>query len=706
MVVDQEASVTLEQMLHQAIQHHQAQRFAEAEGLYRQILRRNPDYAPANHNLGVLAAQSGQLTTAIPLLHKALQADAAQGQYWLSLSDILLRAGQAGQALGILQQGMARGVAGEAVQALLARVQAAQAVAAKPGDGPELARLTQSWQENRQQVALTRALVHHYIRHQRWTEAMAVAVRGLQANETPETRELFLQCVTRVQFMGDIPLVRTLLGKALDQCWCRPGVIVEVCIVLIKLNRGVMEPAGPILQAMAGDALLGQLLLATTLPDLELEKLLTRARSALLALAMACPPDSTALLPFACALASQCFINEYLYDCDEDELEQARGVRERLDAALAANAPVPPLWPVAVACYFPLHTLAASWSLLQRPWPPELAALLTLQVAEPLEELAWRQKIPRLTAIEDPVSRLVQQQYETHPYPRWRNLPLPGKSVALGDYFHATFPHGAPWTFAPEAAVDILVAGCGTGQQSIETASLLAHCRVLAVDLSLASLGYAARKSQSLSLGNIQYAQADILQLAALERRFHLIEASGVLHHLADPWAGWRALLGLLRPGGLMFVALYSELGRAPVVAARRLIAGQGLGSSAAEIRRCRRQMVALGPESPYHGVTRFSDFYSTSMCRDLLFHVQEHRLTLPAIQGFIQDHGLEFVGFLMEPEVQQRYRSRFPEDETASDLERWHRFEQQHPETFRGMYQLVVQKKAPIPTDSDGETR
>jgi 2-polyprenyl-3-methyl-5-hydroxy-6-metoxy-1,4-benzoquinol methylase len=39
---------------------------------------------------------------------------------------------------------------------------------------------------------------------------------------------------------------------------------------------------------------------------------------------------------------------------------------------------------------------------------------------------------------------------------------------------------------------------------------------------------------------DIEYAQADLLKLGGMERRFDLIEAVGVLHHMKDPLAGWR----------------------------------------------------------------------------------------------------------------------------------------------------------------------
>ena len=92
---------------------------------------------------------------------------------------------------------------------------------------------------------------------------------------------------------------------------------------------------------------------------------------------------------------------------------------------------------------------------------------------------------------------------------------------------------------------------------------------VLAVDLSLASLAYAKRKSAELGVANIEYRQADILTLGTLEERFDIIECSGVLHHMAQPFEGWRVLASLRKPGGRMRIGLYSEAGRGQVVRAR-----------------------------------------------------------------------------------------------------------------------------------------
>ena len=91
--------------------------------------------------------------------------------------------------------------------------------------------------------------------------------------------------------------------------------------------------------------------------------------------------------------------------------------------------------------------------------------------------------------------------------------------------------------------------------------------QALAIDLSLSSLCYAKRKTPAELAERIDYAQADILNLASIDRSFDVIDACGVLHHMADPLQGWRILLTLLRPGGVMHLAFYSETGRSDVVA-------------------------------------------------------------------------------------------------------------------------------------------
>ena len=173
-----------------------------------------------------------------------------------------------------------------------------------------------------------------------------------------------------------------------------------------------------------------------------------------------------------------------------------------------------------------------------------------------------------------------------------------------------------------------------------------------------------------------------------INRQFSVIDSGGVLHHLRDPLEGWRALLGLLKPNGVMHIGLYSAKARTAISAAREMIRDRDVGDSDAAIRSFRQQLASLaGPL-----VTGLLDFYTLSECRDLLFHVQEHQFDIPQIASFLTDNRLNFLGF--ETAATEAYRRRFPEDGSATDLARWEVFESENPATFLGMYQFWIQKQ------------
>jgi SAM-dependent methyltransferase len=481
----------------------------------------------------------------------------------------------------------------------------------------------------------------------------------------------------------------------------------SVCALLVAVNPTLGEgmkraaaawpqrlPAreliGPSGAAIAADPLLAQVLESTMVRDIGLERLLTCLRRELLGIAVAAGDRiDEAVLVSCCGLARQCFINEYVFATTPEEVAQVARLEQALIAALAQGGHISPLGLAALAMYAPLHALPQAQALLERSWPRPVDGVVMQQVREPGEELQLRPSIARLTAIEDDVSLLVRQQYEEHPYPRWVHAAVAPAPMTLNEHLRRQFPTAAFEPLATSDDLEILVAGCGTGRHPIEVARQYRGARILAIDLSLASLCYAKRKTPPALATQIEYGQADILKIAPIGRIFDLIEVSGVLHHLAEPLAGWRALLALLRRGGFMHVGLYSELARREIVAARAFIAEKGYRPTADGIRECRQELL----NSPLKGVAKAGDFFGTSECRDLLFHVQERRMTIPEIKSFLADNGLRFIGFEFAPQMLQHYRSIFGGDGAMRDLDRWHAFEMENPDTFAGMYQFWVQK-------------
>lgn len=534
---------------------------------------------------------------------------------------------------------------------------------------------------------------------------------------------MFASCVKRLRFTQEDNWIRASMVRALTEAWGRPGELAKAGAELLKLDPEIGRSVAQAVGAWPGrlaerdwigtsdssailtDPFLSALLESAPICDVELERFLTMARASLLEAvasgALTSHRDTAAALRFWCALARQCFINEYVFFCSDDEIRLAGELRDALLAALETRAQIPVMWPVAVAAYFPLCSLSLAGRLLEGAWPEQIEFVLAQQVREPSVEQQLRIGMPRLSGIDDEVSLRVQNQYEENPYPRWITAEHVGKARDLGAYLHQRFPLAPFCCHVKGGCIDVLIAGCGTGQHSISTAEKYNGARVLAVDLSLSSLAYAKRKTNERGLTSIEYAQADLMKLGVLERHFDLIESVGVLHHIADPWVGWRVLLSLLRPGGVMKIGLYSEVARRNIVSIRALVAAQGLGSTAGEIRQFRQVLMEAENRGEFGSTLNSPDFFSVSGCRDLLFHVQEHRMTLGSIAAFLGENHLSFLGFEIAPHVLGAYKQRFPDDFAATDLDTWQAFENENPDTFGGMYQFWIQKTGQLPPDS-----
>ena len=687
----------------------------DAEASFREAVALEPGFAGAFVNLGNLQRDRDDLRAAESCYRRALTLAPRETAAHCGLGLTLWQLGRHDEALAsyraalaidpdhtetLVNLGIARGADGALEEAEALYV---HALAMRPRD-PDIPYHLASVQLARGDGA----------------GAMEAIRRSLAVRETPAARKLFVELARRFDWRGDDDEEsRRLMVRALGEPWDRPGALTHACARLIRShpaidplvtradtawssnNFGLLSLAQLLGAAgfapLADDALLAALLVSAPVADIALERFLTMLRGAMLRELAFHSDAGPRAQAFAAALAQQCFINDYVFWADEDELAAAAAARAAVETAVESADWATPMQLLLVAAYVPLHSLANAERLLERSWPAPVEAVLTQQLREPFREFSLRADIARLTGVENPVSRLVQNQYEQNPYPRWVRA-APETPGTIGNFLGGKFPFASFERPTGRAAPDILIAGCGTGQRSIAMAQKFGAPQTLAVDLSLASLGYARRKSEELGLA-ITHAQADILELEAVGglggRKFDLIESLGVLHHLADPWAGWRALLSLLRPGGFMLLGLYSEMARRPVMAARARIAERGFGGGSEGIRSFRQDLIQNGDPRSYASILESEDFFSLGACRDLLFHVQEQSVTLAEIAGFTQSHNLRVLGFELDEAVLAQYRRRFPQDRAATDLACWEAFEGDHPGLFGGMYVFWVQKPA-----------
>jgi SAM-dependent methyltransferase len=265
----------------------------------------------------------------------------------------------------------------------------------------------------------------------------------------------------------------------------------------------------------------------------------------------------------------------------------------------------------------------------------------------------------------DPVKR----QYETYPYPERdpadeASRLIEGSPSHPVEIDHFLFGGRRDWTQPFRA----LVAGGGTGDGLIMLAQKLADigcpAEVTYLDMSEASRAVAEARAGMRGLDTIRFIIGDLLA-AAEHGPFDYIDCCGVLHHLPDPDAGFRALERALALGGGMGLMVYAPYGRTGVyplqAAFGRLFKGDAPED---QVRLARAALDGLPktnwfPRNGLLGDHRGSD----AGLYDLLLHSRDRPYTVGDLAGALGRAGLAPVSFLEPGRYDpQRYLPRGPE--------------------------------------------
>ena len=652
-------------LLSRALEHHQSGRLEDAKALYLQILDDNPDDPDALNYLGVFECQLRRFDKAEELINRSLEINPDNPKAHNNLGNVFRYQRRFDEAEAAFRRAceLDPGNAEAHFNRGTVLLEQGKAEDAAESFRAAVALATEDARFARGLVSSVALLGERGIEDERIGDDL-IHLSGFDEIDTSALRRIASVLIAR---QPDIEALLTLEGRDLnaDQ-----------------------------LSAVMENKLLTRCMGKDLLVHNALEKLLTGVRRQCLEGLL----DGTLTnlggdgrSGFLAALAQQCFLNEYVFTETPEEEKSLGALEENIAAAVKAGDTTDPEAIFVLAAYRPLATTTFAPSLAEMDdGDPLLSAIVQQHVIEPLREREIAESLPQLTPIEDGVSKDVRRQYEENPYPRWQYLDT-REALPLGVLMKRRFPFLGVNEADYPAKPDILVAGSGTGREPVMHAREYQGSSVLAVDLSLASLAYGARMASKMGVVNIEFAQADILELGALDRRFDVIYSSGVLHHLSDPVAGWRVLCGLLAERGVMYIGLYSEHARQSVAAARGFIAAGGYPTTPEGMRRCRVDIMALPATDPVAGVMNTADFYALSPCRDLIFHVQEHRFSVPAIAEALDALGLRFLGFETRSSVLARYGKQFPDDETLTDLENWSRMESADPALFSEMYQFWV---------------
>ena len=654
--------------LTQALRAHQGGRLSEAEQGYRAVLARQGTHVDALYLLGMLLHQQGRAAEALPCLERAVVLADGRADVHNTRGDVLRVLGRPDEAMAAFRAAIAR------------RAHYADAQL-------NLASTLQLAGRLQEALVLLFEAVAASPQHPALRERLALLLQGVSLGSgSPLVRTVLLALCH-----DDAIATQTIAGAALGLVQASPAYRAIEAALAQGGDPCRVAPAA--VDALAADTLLLAVLPRVLVSDPSIETVLVGLRRALLQRAADDDAIDTAslvplalplaLLPLAAALAAQCFNTGYSWPVGDDEQVIVDRLRHRLAGLPSLAGAVVPL--LGVAMYDTLRPFADRLPRTEPDrahWPAELQPLLRDQLEAYDTERAIAARLPALTAFTAGVSSQVRAMYEEHPYPRWITLQRPAVTTV------AAFIRGLrPDAPTVPAGRSILVAGGGSGQQPIQMALSFPDAEVLSLDLSRASLAYASRMAEHYKVPNVRFGHGDILAIDASLGRFAIVSCSGVLHHLADPLAGWQRLLGVLAPHGVMKVGLYATAARARIDAARAYVRAEAFPPTDAGIRAARQAIRALSAHDPARGVLAFVDFYSTSGARDLLMHVQERSYTLPQIAADLDTLGLRFLGFQLPAPVQARFLAAHPGG--WLDLAAWDAFEQAHPDTFAAMYQF-----------------
>lgn len=126
------------------------------------------------------------------------------------------------------------------------------------------------------------------------------------------------------------------------------------------------------------------------------------------------------------ALAQQCFNNEYIFNDETDELEVLNEIQEKLANVFSIDdVRTKEVHLLVLSMYRPPFRLPTAAQIAQIPlhvFSGPIRSCIERMLYEPLEELKMKQEIPSFGTIICQTSKVVRNQYEENPYPRWFNI--------------------------------------------------------------------------------------------------------------------------------------------------------------------------------------------------------------------------------------------------------------------------------------------
>ena len=395
------------------------------------------------------------------------------------------------------------------------------------------------------------------------------------------------------------------------------------------------------------------------------------------------------------ALCIQCDYNGYIWEVTDKEKKEIQNVEEKIIEDLKLTNDINIKEVLIYACYKPLLNNTSLVNYLSKKFKDTDEINYEVVQSLILEPLSLRENndhIKSFNKVKDKTSLKVMNMYKEHPYPKWKGIYyIPSEINVHQRYYDRDLTEKNDSNIPKE----ILIAGCGTGQELVTVSKIYSNSNITAIDISLPSLSYAYKRAKDNDVNNFELIHMDLLELVNYKKKFDIINCSGVLHHMKDPELGLNALISCLKEDGYLNIGLYSRTARENITKLRKLIADNKLNNSQEEITKIRRSII-LGYDGyeSFNHLLNVRDFYSFNEMQDLLFHPRELVFNLEEIDEMLRRNNLEFIEFDNKyQKVKDVYNKNYPKDKKLRSVKNWIEFEDKYPLTFLGMYQFFAKR-------------
>lgn len=249
---------------------------------------------------------------------------------------------------------------------------------------------------------------------------------------------------------------------------------------------------------------------------------------------------------------------------------------------------------------------------------------------------------------DSPRADLVAQQYQKWQYPE----PIQNLETWLTNswqWFDPSHAHRSLWPDRPlQPDLDILIAGCGTNQAAVFAYTNRAS-KVVAVDVSQPSLDHTKFLKDKYALKNLELHLLPIEEVPSLGKDFDLIVSTGVLHHMAEPKAGMKALADVLRPEGVAAIMLYARYGRAGVELMQAVFREMGLKQDEESLQMVKAAVASLGPNHPLRSYMSIApDLQFDAGMVDTFLHGRDRSYTVEDCVDLVESAGLVFQDWFL----------------------------------------------------------